>query len=274
MRLTPSGRPSVRSSPLLDDTGFPAPEPVQPAPPTLGRREVLHQRWDELAYFHWRYEPEVVQRLLPDGVRVDTLDGHAWVGLIPFEMRRVQLGPTPPLPYLSHFIEINVRTYVVDARGRRAVWFFSLDVPRSLIVAVARSVFSLPYCSASARHTVRGDHHRYEMRRRRPHRHRPTSTMDFVVGERIPDADVTELDHFLTARWALLTKRRRHLLYGAVTHPPWPLHVVESFDVDPEPLVAAGLPAPDGDPRALYSPGVPVDIAWFETVESGSPSPV
>lgn len=233
---------------------------------------MLHQRWDELAYFHWSYEPEVVQRLLPAGVRVDTFDGRAWVGLIPFEMRRVQLGPTPPIPYLSHFIEINVRTYVLDAHGRRAVWFFSLDVPRASIVGVARSVFSLPYCFASADHTVRGDHHRYEMRRRWPHRRRPAATIDFTVGERIPDGDVTSLDHFLTARWALLTMRRRRLLYGAVYHPRWPLHVVDSFDVDPDPLVAAGLPVPGGDPGVLYSPGVPVDIAWFETVEPGSPA--
>lgn len=259
-------------TPLLDDTGFPAPEPVQPMPPELARREVLHQRWEELAYFHWAYEPEIVQRLLPDRVRVDTFDGRAWVGLIPFEMRRVQLGPTPPIPYLSHFIEINVRTYVVDEHGRRAVWFFSLDVPRSVIVAVARSVFSLPYCFASADHTVRGNRHRYEMRRRWPHRQRPVASIDFVAGRRIRDAEVSALDHFVTARWALLTMQRGRLLYGAVYHPPWPLHTIDSFDVDPDPLVAAGLPVPEGDPHTLYSPGVPVDIAWFETVENGSPT--
>ncbi len=263
--------PSVRSTSLLDDTSLPAPESVSPEPPPLGRREVLHQRWDELAYFHWAYEPDAVQRLLPEGVRVDTFDDRAWVGLIPFEMRRVQLGPTPPIPYLSHFIEINVRTYVVDPLGRRAVWFFSLDVPRSVIVGVARTAFSLPYCFAEARHTVDGDRHRYEMHRRRPHRQRPASTIDFVVGEPIRATEIEPLDHFLTARWALVTKRRKQLLYGAVHHPPWPLHRVESFDVTTEPVVAAGLPVPVGDPRVLYSPGVPVDIAWFESVDVGRP---
>ncbi len=253
---------------LLDPTASPDPEPVSPEPLPLRGREVLHQRWDEIAYFHWPYEPEVVERLLPDGVRVDTFDGRAWVGLIPFEMRRVQLGPTPPIPYLSHFIEINVRTYVVDAFGRRAVWFFSLDVPRSLVVGVARTLFSLPYCFATAHHDVDGRDHRYEMRRRWPHRERPESTIDFRVGERIPADDVTPFEHFLTARWALLTTRRRRLLYGAVRHPRWPLHRVESFDVDPEPLRAAGLTTPAGDPHALYSPGVPVDIAWFDTVDT------
>ncbi len=74
------------------------------------------------------------------------------VGLIPFGTRKVQLGSSPAVPWLGSFIEINVRSYVVDESGRRAVWFFSLDVPRLPIVAVARSVFALPYCWARASH--------------------------------------------------------------------------------------------------------------------------
>lgn len=245
------------------------PQPVTAEPPPLGRRTVLRQRWDELAYFHWPYDPAAVQSLLPPGLRVDTFDDRAWVGLIPFEMRRVQLGPTPPIPFLSHFIEINVRTYVVDPLGRRAIWFFSLDVPRSAIVGVARSVFALPYCWAQTSHTVDGSRHRYEMQRRRPHREQPTALMDFDVGERIPAEDVEPLDHFLTARWALVTARRRRLLYGAVAHEPWPLHRIDRFDVSANSLEAAGLPAPVGEPRALYSPGVAVGLAWFESVDSG-----
>ena len=250
------------------------PEPVTADPPDLRRREVLHQRWDELAYFHWPYAPDVVQAILPDGVRVDTFDGRAWVGLIPFEMRRVRLGPTPPVPYLGDFIEVNVRTYVVDPHGRRAIWFSSLDVPRSLIVGVARTVFALPYCFARADHTVdptpAGDEHRYTLQRRWPHRRRPAGDLRFRVGDRILDHEVDELAHFLTARWALVTTRRSTLLYGAVHHPRWPLHRVHDVHVDANLLEAAGLPTPTGEPHAMYSPGVPVDLAWFEPVERPS----
>ena len=242
-------------------------EPVTAEPPVWNRREVLHQRWDELAYFHWPYEPDVVQRLLPDDLRVDTFDGKAWVGLIPFEMRRVRVGPTPPVPYLGAFIEVNVRTYVIDPRGRRAVWFFSLDVPRSLIVAVARTVFALPYCFASAEHTVDGADHRFTTRRRRPHRERPVSDIRFRIGAKIPDTEVSDLAHFLTARWALATTRRGRLRYGAVHHGQWPLRRIDDHDIHDELVVAAGLPAPTGEPHAMYSPGVAVDLAWFQPVE-------
>ncbi|MDA3038213.1 MAG: DUF2071 domain-containing protein [Actinomycetota bacterium] len=235
-------------------------------PPAGGRRPLLRQRWTELAYFHWPYEPADVQRLLPSGVSVDVHEGAAWIGLIPFEMRDVALGPTPPLPWLGRFIEINVRTYVVDPTGRRAVWFFSLDVPRAAIVAMARTVFALPYCWAKASHLREGDRHRYQMTRRWPRGPHASADLAFTVGESIPDAEVSDLDHFLTARWALTTKRRNQLLYGQVRHPRWPLHRVGDVRIDQDLIQSAGLPSPAGPPRSLYSPGVEVRVAPFQVV--------
>ncbi len=241
-------------------------EPVTAEPPAWERRPVLRQQWAELAYFHWPYEPDVVQRRLPRGVTVDTFDGHAWVGLIPFEMRRVRLGPTPPVPWLGTFVEINVRTYVTDSLGRRAVWFFSLDVPRSAIVAVARSVFALPYCWAKAEHGRDGHRHRYHMTRRWPRGPSAAADMRFTIGDRMEPTDESDLDHFLCARWALITTRRGRPLYGPVHHPRWPLHRVEDVVVDQDAIQAAGLPAPQGAPLARYSPGVEVEVGWFQKV--------
>jgi uncharacterized protein YqjF (DUF2071 family) len=243
-----------------------AAEPVSADPPAKPKPTVLRQRWSELAYFHWRYDPDEVQRLLPNGLRVDTFDGSAWVGLIPFEMRNVQIGPTPPVPWLGSFIEINVRTYVVDELGRRSVWFFSLDVPRSVIVGIARTVFALPYCWAAAEHTVDVDHHRYRMTRRRPHRSSPRADMAFQVGDRIPEENVGELEHFLSARWGLVTERFGSLLHGRVDHPRWPLHEVDRIEIDQDVIEAAGLSTPVGQPHAMYSPGVDVEVAWFEKI--------
>jgi uncharacterized protein YqjF (DUF2071 family) len=242
----------------------PSLEAVTADPPTRQWRPVLRQQWTELAYFHWPYEPNAVQQLLPPGVNVDTFDGDAWVGLIPFEMRKVQIGSTPPLPWLGSFIEINVRTYVTDSLGRRADWFFSLDVPRSVIVAVARSMFSLPYCWAQATHVEHEDRHHYEMNRRWPRNSGPHADMRFSVGERIEDVAVGDLEHFLCSRWALLTKRRSQLLYGSVHHQRWPLHRVDDVEIDQTIIEAAGLPSPNGAPHALYSPGVDVGIAWLQ----------
>lgn len=225
----------------------------------------------ELASFHWRYEPDVVQSLLPAGLTVDTFDGSAWIGLIPFEMRRVQLGASPPVPWFGNFLEINVRTYVIDQLGRRAVWFFSLDVPRLTIVGVARTAFSLPYCWSHANHVRSGELHEYRMRRRWPRREKAEARMVFTVGNPIAPEDVSELDHFLSARWALATLRGSSLLYGRVHHPRWPLHQVHDVRVDQDVIETAGLPTPDGPPHAFFSPGVDVEVAWFERIAELDP---
>jgi uncharacterized protein YqjF (DUF2071 family) len=238
------------------------PEPIRADPPPLPGRAVLRQRWTELAYFHWPYEPSVVQRLLPEGVRIDTFDGAAWVGLIPFVMRDVRLGPTPAVPYLGTFVEINVRTYVVDPLGRRSVWFFSLDVPRSVIVGVARSVFALPYCWSHTDYRADGAQRNYAMSRRWPRRTRPTAEIEFTIGD--PISDVADVDHFLTARWALLTSRRGRLLYGRVDHPRWPLHEIDAYRLHQDVVEAAGLPSPHGDPRTACAPAVDVQVGWLE----------
>ena len=64
------------------------PEPVVRVPPRTVRRPVFTQQWLDLTYLHWRYAPEVVARHLPAGVRPDVCDGSAWIGLVPFRMRR------------------------------------------------------------------------------------------------------------------------------------------------------------------------------------------
>ncbi len=242
-------------------------EPITAEPPALGRRSVMSQQWTDLAYFHWRYPPGDVQELLPPGLTVDTFDGSAWVGLIPFVMRRVKPLHLGPLPWLSTFVEINVRTYVVDPQGRRAVWFFSLDVPRRPIVATARALFSLPYCSSTTTHEVAGRDRRYTMRRRWPSPKGAVADMAFTIGDPF-EADEGSLEHFLSARWALTTRSHRgRLRYGRVHHEPWPLRHIERHQIHQDVIEAAGLPSPAGPVHAMYSPAVSVHVGWLETVE-------
>lgn len=49
-------------------------------------------------------------------------------------------------------------------------------------------------------------------------------------------------------------------MWADVDHAPWPLHRAEVVDCDDSLVTAAGLPAPAGEPLALWSPGVEVRI--------------
>src|SRR5947209_722512 len=92
---------------------------------------IMHMRWHELLFMHWPVRPEVLRPLIPAGLKLDTFEGEAWIGIVPFHMSNVRPRWVPPLPGLSAFPELNVRTYVT-AQGRPGVWFFSLDATSKL----------------------------------------------------------------------------------------------------------------------------------------------
>lgn len=239
--------------------GLEATEPVHPRNPVPVRRPVMLQRWHDLASVHWRYPTEVVQALLPDGFCVDTFDGSAWVGLLPFHMERVRIPGLPAFGPLSTFPETNIRTYLVDAQGRRGVWFCTLDITRLITALVARVSYRLPYCWAAMSIDRDGDEWTYTSRRRWP-RGEASSVVRVRVGEQVAPDEVTDLDHFLTARWALGTRFGRRLMWAEVDHDPWPIHRATVVDLDETLLAAVCLPAPEEAPVALWSPGVEVRI--------------
>jgi uncharacterized protein YqjF (DUF2071 family) len=125
------------------------PEPITAECPRPVARPVMLQGWHDLASIHWRFDPADVQALLPSGFRADTFDGSAWVGVLPFHMRRIRVPGGPALGAWSTFPETNVRTYLVDPAGRRGVWFCSLDITRLVPALVARATYNHPYCWAS-----------------------------------------------------------------------------------------------------------------------------
>ena len=105
----------------------------------------MYQRWDRLLFLHWEYSPDAIQETLPPGLSVDTFEGRAFLGVVPFFMRNIRPRVLPAVPYLSNFLECNVRTYVHDENGVPGVWFFSLDTNRWLAYKIARIAFRLPY---------------------------------------------------------------------------------------------------------------------------------
>ncbi|MCO8270083.1 DUF2071 domain-containing protein [Actinoplanes sp. TRM 88003] len=233
------------------------PEAVTLSTPRPVRRPVLGQRWADLAFLHWAVDPAVVAPLLPAGTAPDTLDGVTYVGLIGFRMEGVGFLGGPGVPYLGTFAETNVRLYSVDARGRRAVVFRSLEAERLLPVLTARLSLRLPYMWARMRITRAGDVLTYSTRRRWPGPRGATSEMAVRVGE--PIAEPTPLECFLTARWGLHTTAWGGTRHLANEHPPWPLHRAELLSLSDELVGAAGLPQPSEPPvSVLYSPGVAV----------------
>lgn len=210
----------------------------------------MYQNWMRVTFLHWRYDPAEVQRLLPPQLTVDTFDGSAWVGLVPFEILKLRFAGTPAIPWLGFFCETNVRTYVTDADGRSGVWFFSLDAARLPAVIGARLSFGLPYHWARMSLQENAGVIRY-----RSARFRGAGSVDVSVR---PGALAVagELEEFLTARYGLYTVRGGRLGYGGVEHAPWPLYRARLLKLRQDLIEAAGLTAACGEPLVHFSPGV------------------
>ncbi|GIF66161.1 hypothetical protein Ais01nite_41960 [Asanoa ishikariensis] len=229
-------------------------------------RPVMFQTWRDLTFLHWRYPATAVQELLPPGLTVDTHDGDAWVGLVPFVMAGIRAPYVPALPWLSRFPETNVRTYVIGPDGRAGIWFFSLDAARLAPVVVARLTYSLPYVWSDMSVRVDGPTQHYLCRRHRT----PDQRCDATVRVGPPIPEPSPLEEFLTARHRLYSVRSGRMVAADAEHGPWPLRRGELLDLDQNLLEAGGLPAPVGDPLVHASAGVLVRVSGWREVSSGS----
>jgi uncharacterized protein YqjF (DUF2071 family) len=223
------------------------------------------QRWRALAFLHWEVPVDAVAALLPDGLQVDTYEGRAYVGVVPFTMRDVSPWWSPSVPLISHFHELNVRTYVHSC-GRPGVWFFSLDAASSIAVIAARAGWRLPYHRSSMELHERDGEVTYRSRRLWPGPKPADIELRYRIGERLGEAVAGSFEHFLAERYLLFTEDGDGLLCGQVHHRPYPLHRAEVTEVHESMVAASGLPATDGPPHALYSPGVDVDVFALKRV--------
>jgi len=240
----------------LDDLAASAPERIDHA--------VMLQRWDRLSFLHRPCDPEVVQRVLPPGLDLDTFDGVAWIGLIAFRLT-VRAPAMPALPWVSRFAEVNVRTYVRGPDGRRGIWFLSLDANRLAAVIVARRWYRIPYVWGATHLIETPRAVRYESRRRWPGPGGAELRLSVAPSEPVTPSDATELERFLTCRWRLyspapidLPATRVRFVATQVEHPPWPLFRANVLELREGLLAAAGLPGFGREYLAHFSPGVRV----------------
>ena len=222
---------------------------------------VMYQSWRDLLFVHWRVEPERIQRTLPPGLFVDTFDGAAWVGIVPFFMRNIRPRGLPSVPWISNFLELNVRTYVHDADGTPGVWFYSLDCDQPLAVWMARRFFHLNYRHAAmqAKRPRDDDSIAYSSQVKQ-------STRFCNATYRLPKAtrraEPGTLDFFLIERYLLFAANRRHQLFtGTVHHPPYGLvdAAVSSWSTNLLSEHDFGIDESRPD-HVCGSPGVDVDI--------------
>ena len=221
---------------------------------------VMRQTWHHLLFAHWRLDADSLRGHIPAGLELDTYQGEAWLGIVPFHMTNVAPRGVPALPWVSAFPELNVRTYV-RLEGKPGVYFFSLDATNPLAVWGAWTLFHLPYFTASMTVSVVDDHVRYASRRRSGESAR-------FVAEYWPCAEPQapapgSLEAFLTERYCLYAADSASRLHRLeIHHPPWPLQGADARIAENTMAAAAGLTLPDSPPLLHYSRRQDM-VAWL-----------
>jgi uncharacterized protein YqjF (DUF2071 family) len=189
----------------------------------------MFQRWHDLLFMHWPLPAEQVRSAMPEALRpnLETYDGQAWVGVIPFWMSHIHARGLPPMPGFSSFPELNVRTYV-SVNGVPGVYFFSLDASNLTAVCAARIGYALNYVYAQMRADALPDSGiDYLCVRKHPPlpaefrgTYRPVGPVNF--------AEKGSLADFVTNRYCLYAVRGKQILRGHIHHEPWPLQAAEA----------------------------------------------
>ncbi len=246
-----------------------APRSMAVPAPVVERAAMLH-RWQHLAFIHWPYRPAEVAPLLPPGLTLDTFDGAAWIGLIPFHLT-ITVPHLPTVPWAARTPEMNIRTYVRGPRGEPGLVFLSLDAARLGLVVGARALYQLPYHWAKMQFSKVGTIATYRTRRRLERV--PPADSEFVVdiGDAVIDLD--ELDQFLTTRWTFFCSLRRGLCYAHVAHNPWPLRRGRLVECRDGLIEALGLPRPKGEAMVHYSDSIDVRMGWPQRASGPRPAP-
>lgn len=231
--------------------------------PVPSRPWVMWQAWSDLLFAHWPLPAAAVAARLPPGITLDTWEGEAWLGIVPFRMPTVHIRGLPDITPLNRLTELNVRTYV-RVGGIPGVYFFSLDADNPITVQVARSWYRLPYLNArfdcdfaTGKGAVRYAMRRTDQRARPAvfdATYRPIGPAQPVLPNSLPD--------WLTARYALyVTDHRGRIRRGDITHAPWRLAAAEA-EIRANTLAAShGFTLPDTPPLLHFSRHIDM-LAW------------
>jgi len=210
-------------------------------------RHYVSMGWRDALFAHWPVDAEVVADSLPAGLTPRTHDDSAWLGIIAFVME--DIGPRG-VPLGLTFPEVNLRTYVRDEE-RSAIYFFNLDADDPLGVAVARSLFRLPYYRAETEVERSGDRVRFRSRRT----HGGASPARFeasygpVEGAVAATPEPGSLEAFLVEHYRFYTTDDRGRVYhGDIDHGPWSLRPAWAEFEENTLFEASGFERPTGEP--------------------------
>lgn len=221
-------------------------------------RWLMRQRWNDLLFAHWPVPAAAIAPLVPEGLQVETFQGSAWLGAMPFWMDRIKIRGLPVFPGAGNFPDLSLRTYVREERTEtRGVFCLSLDSSSLMAVGLGRTFFHLPYFWAEM-HMEQRTEREFAFYSRRRFAGRPVLFKARYRGlgpsQRLAENRPGTLEHFLVERTCLFSRNRFGEPVRANLHQAaWSLEEAEA-EIELNDLAAAlGIRLPEQPPVLHYS---------------------
>ncbi|HLO91370.1 MAG TPA: DUF2071 domain-containing protein [Lentimicrobium sp.] len=172
-----------------------------------------YQEWHNVIYLHWKVETETLRKVVPNELEIDTFNGQAYLSVVPFSVRKLRQRFIIPLPPISDFEELNVRTYV-KYNGVPGIYFFSLEASKWAPVVAARFTTRLPYVNSE----IWREEDMYYANSKK-------FGFEFHINFKLEEKEITKdlLTSWLTDRFRLYVKTSGHINCIDVHHHPWVL---------------------------------------------------
>lgn len=179
---------------------------------------IMTQVWRDLLFMHYPVAPHLLREIVPQELELDTYKNEAWLSIIPLKITDMRVRGVPPIPLLSSYIELNVRTYVIY-QGVPGIYFFSLDASDLISVIGAKAGTGLPYKLAKMEFSEHDDIFRFKS-------HRITGTQEkldvsFKRGNVLYEPLPGSLDFWLLERYCMYSFWGNHILRGDIHHDQW-----------------------------------------------------
>lgn len=216
---------------------------------------LYYQQWNHVLFFHWAVDAEILKPLIPEGLELDLFEDKAYISLVPFTMQQIRPRFLPAVSFVSDFHEINLRTYVTKDH-KPGVYFLNIESEKPLATFLSRNLSGLPYEKAlierkEGKYTSSNSFKKFFL------------DVDFAIKEAI--AEKSEIQNFLTERYALFLERGGRLFRYDIHHLEWKIRTLEIKKLHLD-YRLPGLDLANKQPDLVhYSDGVEV-VAWRKVV--------
>ena len=224
----------------------------------------MEQHWSDLLLLHWPVPPEILRPTIPDDLELDLFEGQAWASVVGFHLSGLRMRPVRWFQW-GDFDEVNLRTYVKTADGKRGVWFHSLDSTDMFAVLGARILYGLSYRSAKIEKSLTDQSISYQSTTHGIFGKIP-ARLDAQLDESVGTSKIARepLDRFLLERYRFWARRKvgERSSSAQIRHRPYDAVRLQRAEYKGGLFNAFGLPEPKEIPTiAHYCRGFSVEAS-------------